>query len=321
MLATGPEGRTSSGQLSSVRAGYPASTTSRLYRRPAPSLVLGHPAGGRPTQDEVTDGRDHGPLRSRRWAARLRRGPAPAPRSSRGQRTRYLFSASPPGLRPGGAVTSRNRVVPGTGSNCEPRCSSGGGRPRSCSTSGDSWRQHLLPWTSGPARLPGGGNACAFSTGRDMPRIRIRRWRAAESGGDSPAREQLSALPSLLCAGHAADPAGQSGHHLEHGRERGRIARAMPVQGHLLRRRTAGCPSARPGAAAVSPLPAELVTAGLPPGGGQAELARAGGGGGPDQDHEPGPGPRLRRGQMAAQRAGAAPAASLRTWVEEVLGN
>ena len=29
----------------------------------------------------------------------------------------------------------------------------------------------------------------------------------------------------------------------------------------------------------------------------------------------------LRRGQVAAQRAGAAPAASLRTWVEEVLGN
>jgi thioredoxin 2 len=29
----------------------------------------------------------------------------------------------------------------------------------------------------------------------------------------------------------------------------------------------------------------------------------------------------LRRGQVAAQRAGAAPAASLRAWVEEVLGN
>jgi thioredoxin-like negative regulator of GroEL len=29
----------------------------------------------------------------------------------------------------------------------------------------------------------------------------------------------------------------------------------------------------------------------------------------------------LRRGQVAAQRAGAVPAANLRFWVEEVLGN
>jgi thioredoxin-like negative regulator of GroEL len=29
----------------------------------------------------------------------------------------------------------------------------------------------------------------------------------------------------------------------------------------------------------------------------------------------------LRRGQVVAQRAGAAPAVSLRTWVEEVFGN
>ena len=65
-----------------------------------------------------------------------------------------------------GLVTSCNRVVPGTGRNFEMQCSSGSRRPSIVLTSGDSWRQHLLPWKSGACAVPGGGNACAFSRPR-----------------------------------------------------------------------------------------------------------------------------------------------------------
>jgi hypothetical protein len=79
-----------------------------------------------------------------------------------------------------GLVTSRNWLMPGTRRNFERQCSSGSRRPRIVLTSGDSWRQHLLPWRSGPARFPAAVTP-APSPGHDMPRIRIRRWRAAEA--------------------------------------------------------------------------------------------------------------------------------------------
>jgi hypothetical protein len=60
-----------------------------------------------------------------------------------------------------------------TGLNCEPRClcSSGSRRPRIVLTSGDSWRQHLLPWRSG-LRGSRWRVTPAPSPGRDMPGIR-----------------------------------------------------------------------------------------------------------------------------------------------------
>ena len=57
---------------------------------------------------------------------RARRGPAPAPRSSRGHEHATCSRRRLRACARAGLVTSRNRVVPGTGSNCEPRCSSGG---------------------------------------------------------------------------------------------------------------------------------------------------------------------------------------------------
>ena len=61
-----------------------------------------------------------------------RRGPAPAPRSSRGHEHATCSRRRLRACARAGLVTSRNRVVPGTGSNCEPRCSSGGGGLGSC---------------------------------------------------------------------------------------------------------------------------------------------------------------------------------------------
>ena len=93
------------------------------------------------------------------------------------------------------------------------------------------------------------------------------------SGRDSPAREQLSALRSLLVLAMLLTQQDSQGTILN------MVANAVESLGQCQfrgiyfdgRRQDVAVPGR--GAAAVSPLPAELVSAGLPPGGGQVELA------------------------------------------------
>ena len=96
---------------------------------------------------------------------------------------------------------------------------------------------------------------------------------SSRSDGDSPAREQLSALRSLLVLAMLLTQQDSQGTILN------MVANAVESLGRCQfkgiyfdgRRQDVAVPGR--GAAAVSPLPAELVTAGLPPGGGQVELA------------------------------------------------
>src|SRR6202012_6179967 len=96
---------------------------------------------------------------------------------------------------------------------------------------------------------------------------------SSRSGGDSPAREQLSALRSLLVLAMLLSQQDSQGPILN------MVANAIeslgqcPFRGVYFDGRWQDIRVPDRGAAAVSPLPAELVTAGLPPRGGQVELA------------------------------------------------
>ena len=94
-----------------------------------------------------------------------------------------------------------------------------------------------------------------------------------QSGGDSPAREQLSALRSLLVLAMLLTQQDSQATILNMVANAVESLGRCQLKGIYFDGRWQGVPVPGPGAAAVSPPPAELVTAGLPPGGGQVELA------------------------------------------------
>jgi hypothetical protein len=99
-----------------------------------------------------------------------------------------------------------------------------------------------------------------------------RRWLAPKSGGDSPAREQLSALRSLLVLAMLLTQQDSQATTLNMVANAVESLGRCQLKGIYFDGRRQGVPVHGPGAAAVSPPPAELVTAGLPPDG-QVELA------------------------------------------------
>ena len=96
---------------------------------------------------------------------------------------------------------------------------------------------------------------------------------SSRSGGDSPAREQLSALRSLLVLAMLLTQQDSQATILNMVANAVESLARCEFKGIYFDGRWQDVPVPGRGAAAVSPLPAELVTAGLPPGGGQVELA------------------------------------------------
>ena len=94
-----------------------------------------------------------------------------------------------------------------------------------------------------------------------------------QSSGDSPAREQLSALRSLLVLAMLLTQQDSQASILNVVANAVESLGRCRLEGIYFDGRWQGVPVPGPGAAAVSPPPAELVTAGLSPGGGQVELA------------------------------------------------
>jgi hypothetical protein len=104
------------------------------------------------------------------------------------------------------------------------------------------------------------------------PGYGIRRWLAPKSGGDTPAREQLSALRSLLVLAMLLTQQDSQATILNMVANAVESLGRCQLKGIYFDGRWQGFPVPGLGAAAVSPPPAELVTAGLPPDG-QVELA------------------------------------------------